>query len=207
MQYVRATPNASGAYSAPRSSYFTGCLPLTDEQAATLVQYNGFVTITQEPDPEIETSSVTVTPDLEAWGAWKAAQPDPLDALKNARIAQSKADLAAYLESHPLQWTDGKLYAITSEKQQWLTSKLFAATAAKQEGKPYNLTWNDTGDVCQEWELEDLWALAYAIDARVTALVAYQQTQEKAMRESTTQEALDSIVVDYDSVGIQEGSS
>lgn len=129
------------------------------------------------------------------------------DEAKAERIAQSKADLAAYLESHPLQWTDGKLYAITSEKQQWLTSKLFAATAAKQEGKPYNLTWNDTGDVCQEWELEDLWALAYAIDARVTALVAYQQTQEKAMRESTTQEALDSIVVDYDSVGIQEGSS
>lgn len=129
------------------------------------------------------------------------------DEAKAERIAQSKADLAVYLESHPLQWTDGKYYSITSEKQQWLTSKLFAATAAKQEGKPYNLTWNDTGDVCQEWDLDDLWVLAYAIDARVTALVTYQQTQEKAMRDATTQEALDSIVVDYDSVGVQEGAS
>lgn len=79
MQYVRSKPNASGAYPAPRSSCFPGCLPLTEGQAETLVQYNGFVTITQEPDPEIETSGVTVTPDLEAWEAWKAAQPEEPD--------------------------------------------------------------------------------------------------------------------------------
>ena len=40
MQYVRSTPNASGAYPAPRSGYFPGCIPLTDGQAETLVQYN-----------------------------------------------------------------------------------------------------------------------------------------------------------------------
>ncbi len=76
MQYVRSIPNVSGAYPAPRSNPFPGCLPLTDSQADTLVQYNGFVTITREPDPEIETSSVTVTPDTEAWETWKAEQPE-----------------------------------------------------------------------------------------------------------------------------------
>ena len=75
MQYIRSTPNPSGAYPAPQSNPFPGCLPLTDGQAAVLIQYNGFVTITQEPDEEIEGSSVTVTPDLEAWEAWKAEQP------------------------------------------------------------------------------------------------------------------------------------
>lgn len=75
MKYVRATPNPSGAYPGPQSRPFPGALPLTDSQAETLVQYNGFVTITQEPDEEIEGSSVTVTPDLEAWEAWKASQP------------------------------------------------------------------------------------------------------------------------------------
>ena len=50
-------------------------LPLADSQAETLVQYNGFVTITQEPDEDIADSSVTVTPDVEAWEAWKASQP------------------------------------------------------------------------------------------------------------------------------------
>ena len=75
MQYTRSTPNPSGAYPAPQSNPFPSCLPLTDGQAAMLIQYNGFVTITQEPDEEIEGSSVTVTPDLEAWEAWKASLP------------------------------------------------------------------------------------------------------------------------------------
>ena len=75
MQYVRLTPNSSGAYPAPDSNPFSGCLPLTDGQAAVLIQYNGFVTITQEPDKDVDGSSVTVTPDLEAWEAWKASLP------------------------------------------------------------------------------------------------------------------------------------
>ena len=75
MQYVRSTPTPSGAYPAPNDRPFPGCLPLTDGQAAVLIQYNGFVTITQEPDEEIEGSSVTVAPDVEAWEAWKASQP------------------------------------------------------------------------------------------------------------------------------------
>ena len=75
MQYIRSTPNPSGTYPAPQSNPFPGCLPLTDGQAAVLIQYNGFVTITQEPDEEVEGASVTVAPDVEAWEAWKAEQP------------------------------------------------------------------------------------------------------------------------------------
>ena len=75
MKYVKSTPNPSGAYPGPQSRYFPGSLPLTDSQAAVLVEYNGFVTITNTPDPEIEASSVTVTPDPEAWEEWKASLP------------------------------------------------------------------------------------------------------------------------------------
>lgn len=75
MNYIKSTPNSSGAYQGPRSVPFPGCLPLTDGQAEMLVAYNGFVTITREPDPEIEGSGVTVTPDLEAWEAWKESLP------------------------------------------------------------------------------------------------------------------------------------
>ena len=201
MKYIRATPNPSGAYPAPQSNPFPGAIPLTEEQAATVLQYNGFVTITQEPDEEIEGSSVTVAPDVEAWEAWKAAQPDPLDALKASSIAKSKTDLAAYLAAHPLQWTDGEYYSITAEKQQQLTSKIMAATMAQTLSASYTLTWNSTGEVCREWTLQDLSALAFAIDARVTSLVSYQQTQEVAMRNAATEEELNAIVVDYDSVG------
>lgn len=118
-----------------------------------------------------------------------------------ARIAQSKADLAAYLEAHPIQWTDGEYYSITAEKQAQLTSKIIAATMAQTLSQPYTLTWNSTGEVCKEWALQDLAALAFAIDARVTALVSYQQKQEVAIRNAVTLEELDAIVVDYDTVG------
>ena len=71
---------------------------------------------------------------------------------------------------------------------------------ARQLGQPYTLTWNSSGEVCKAWTVEELSALAFAIDKRVTALVTYQQTQEVAMREAATKAELDAIVVNYDTV-------
>lgn len=157
----------------------------------------GFVKITD--DGATVTSCVW---DEESYQAWCEANPEPdyLSENKAARIAQSKSDLAAYLESHPLLWMDGEYYSITAEKQAQLTSKIMAATMAQTLSTEYTLTWNSTGEVCKEWTLQDLSALAFAIDARVTALVTYQQTQEVAMRNAATLEDLEAIVVDYDSV-------
>lgn len=158
---------------------------------------SGFVIITD--DGQRVTSCVW---DEEAYLAWCEANPAPdmLAENKAARIEQSKTDLAAYLATHPLLWTDGQYYSITAEKQAQLTSKIMAATMASQTSTPYTLTWNSTGETCTEWTLSDLSALAFAIDARVTALVSYQQTQEVAMRNAATQDDLDAIVVDYDTV-------
>lgn len=159
----------------------------------------GFVKI--EHDGEKVTSCVW---DEEAYQKWAEenpeTEPDTLTASKIARIQQSKTDLAEYLATHPLQWMDGNYYSITAEKQAQLTSKIMAATMAAQTSIPYTLTWNSTGEVCKEWSLSDLSALAFAIDKRVTALVSYQQTQEVAMRNAETQDELDGIVVDYDTV-------
>lgn len=157
----------------------------------------GFVTI--EHDGQKVTSCVW---DDEAYQRWVDANPgtDELEIAKTERIKQSKDDLASYLESHPLQWTDGEYYSITQEKQNQLTSKIMAATMAQTLSADYTLTWNSTGEVCKEWTLSDLSALAFAIDKRVTSLVTYQQTQEVAMRNAITQEELNAIVVNYDSV-------
>ena len=201
--YVDPAPGASGAYPNPKMQPFPGCIPLTDEQSATFLQYNGFVTITEREEvieDDFTRTVYDVEPNTEAWEEWKAGQPDPLEDAKEQRIAQSKLDLASYLETHPLQWTDGEYYSITAEKQNQLTSKVMAATVAQTMSTDYILTWNSTGDVCKEWTLEDLMALAFAIDARVTKLVSYQQTQEVAMKNAKSQEELDGIVVDYDSV-------
>lgn len=78
MKYIRSTPNPSGAYPAPQSNPFEGAIPLMEEQAATVLQYNGFVTITAAEEPVVDdfTRTVyTVEPDLEAWEEWKASLP------------------------------------------------------------------------------------------------------------------------------------
>lgn len=123
-----------------------------------------------------------------------------LEQSKAKRIQQSKDDLDDYLKTHPITWTDGHQYSITRDKQQQLTSKILSATLAAQTSIPYDLTWNATGEECTTWTLEDLSSLAFAIDARVTALVSYQQRQEVAMQAADTLDALAAIEVDYDTV-------
>ena len=78
MKYLTPTPNPSGAYPAPQSNPFKGAIPLTDEQAQTVVDYNGFVTITSHEETIVDDFTRTVyevTPNLEAWEAWKENQP------------------------------------------------------------------------------------------------------------------------------------
>ena len=197
--YINATPNESGNYGNPMGQPFDGCLSMDESFLPAYLEAMGFVHVTADAD------GVTVT-DVktheEALAAYREEHPEP-DALgqaKEAKIAQSKEDLAAYLEAHPLQWTDGEYYAITAEKQAQLTSKIMSATMAQTLSQTYDLTWNSTGEVCKAWSLQDLSALAFAIDARVTALVTYQQTQEVAMRNAADLDALAAVVVDYDTV-------
>lgn len=184
-----------------QSTPFTGALVFPDELLTSYFPEGkraaGFVTI--EDDGTTVTSCVW---DEAAYQKWCGENPE-LDTLlesKNSRIQQSKSDLAAYLASHPLLWIDGQYYSITQEKQNQLTSKILSATMAQTLSQPYTLTWNSTGEVCTEWTLQDLSALAFAIDKRVTALVTYQQEKEKEIVNASTQEELDAIIIDYDTV-------
>ena len=204
MYILKSTPSAEGQY----GPILLSNQPVPPEgyvwwpdsvDRAVFDQYEGFV--------ELEVARGTVVscaPNQPAFEAWQAEQ---LAARKVERIAESKAQLSDYLLCHPMQWTDGQYYAITAEKQQQLTSKIMSATLAAQTSTPYSLTWNATGEECQAWTLENLTALAFAIDARVTSLVSYQQAQEVAMREASTLEALEAIPVDYDSVPLPGGET
>lgn len=197
MLYINSQQNPFGNHGNPMGQLFDGCLTLPDDLLIPYIEARGFVTLT------LDGNTVTdVQTNQEALDAYLSVNPDPdvLGEAKDQRITRSKTDLAEYLEAHPLQWTDGEYYAITAEKQAQLTSKIMAATMAQTMSQPYDLTWNSTGEVCKAWTLQDLSALAFAIDARVTALVTYQQTQEVAMRNAENLEALEAIVVDYDSV-------
>ena len=156
-------------------------IPTTFPFVKNLVQDESGVVISWEPDQESYNAAIEAT--------------NPLSGAIEARIAQSKADLAAYLETHPITWTDGEQYSITAERQAQLTGTVVAAQADGQSPE-----WNSTGGVCREWDVAELTALAVAIKNRVKALVKYQQTQEVAMRNAASRKELDAIVVDYDSV-------
>lgn len=112
--YIDPIPNDSGAYSPPQSTPFDGATPLTDEQSDMLVQHNGFVLITSEPDPKMEGSTVTVTPNTEAWEAWKQAesdkpQPEPEPTLEDRVTAVEVA-----MESAPQYAAAMRAFASTS---------------------------------------------------------------------------------------------
>lgn len=73
-----------------------------------------------------------------------------LDRHKEMRINESKNNLSTFLSLHPLQWSDGKYYSVTSEKQALLTSNLALYQISTAAGQHFKLTWNSTGDECVE---------------------------------------------------------
>lgn len=67
MIYIDSKHNESGAYPNPKNQPFPGCIELNEEQATVFFEYNGFVIV----------QDGVVTPNVEAWEAWKASLPEP----------------------------------------------------------------------------------------------------------------------------------
>lgn len=134
---------------------------------------------------------------LQAVGEEYGAPLASVDDLREQRIADSKADLAAWLSENPLTWTDGKKYAVTSEKQAQLTSALAVQQVAQSAGVERELRWNSTGDECTVWQYADLCALALAIAAYVEPRVSIQQAAEVDLRNAATAEEVLAVAWNY----------
>ena len=124
--------------------------------------------------------------------------PVDLDAAKKQKIVDSKIQLAVWLENHPMQYTDGKFYSVTEEKQALLNSNLASYERAQEAGFDYPLKWNATGEECEEWDYPDLVALSLTIAGYVAPKVAAQQAVEIEINACTTMEELAEVVIDYD---------
>lgn len=120
-----------------------------------------------------------------------------VDDLREQRIADSKTDLAEWLSENPLAWTDGKKYAVTSEKQAQLTSALAVQQVAQSAGVERELRWNSTGDECTVWKYADLCALALAIAAYVEPRVSIQQAAEVDLRKAETAKEVLAVAWNY----------
>ena len=124
--------------------------------------------------------------------------PADLDTAKKQRIADSKIQLAEWLENHPMQYTDGKYYSVTEEKQSLLNNNLTSYERAIEANVPYPLKWNASGEECVEWEYTELVALSLAIAAYVAPKVAMQQATEIAINACDSVEAVEAVEINYD---------
>lgn len=123
---------------------------------------------------------------------------EEIEQAKTTKISTTKTELADYLSSHPLQWTDGNYYSVTEEKQSLLTSNLALYSIAAAASIDFQLTWNTTGEECTSWTYEDLSALALAIGAYVKPFVSRQQELEVAIKACTTLDEINAIEISYD---------
>lgn len=123
---------------------------------------------------------------------------------KTNKIALSKTMLAEFLENNPIHSSAHNgiegIYSITNEKQTLMMSQYMTYQIEKAVSPNAKLTWNETGKAYEEWTEEEFLQLILEIKAYIYPLVSYQQHIEEAIVECTTQEEMDKIVIDYQSI-------
>ena len=170
----------------------------TDADGNTQWEYDEYVTeVADGADLQARVNEQKDALLLQAVGEEYGTPLTTVDDLRERRITDSKTDLATWLTENPLTWTDGKKYAVTSEKQAQLTSALAVQQVAQSAGVERELRWNSTGDECTVWQYADLCALALAIAAYVEPRVSIQQAAEVNLRNAATAEEVLAVAWNY----------
>lgn len=124
--------------------------------------------------------------------------------MKQDKIAESKTELAVYLAEHPMQsYCHGGIignYNVTTEKQSLMMSQYMTYQIEKAINLDAKLTWNETGEACEEWTEEEFLQLIMEVKRYVYPIVSHQQTLEKQIVACTTAEELEAIMIDYGSL-------
>ena len=158
MNYLNRTIHADGSYPAPQSTPAPDLIPLTDEQAAMVVRYSGFVVIEEETDGS-GAISCKVTPNLDAWEAWKAAQPDPMDGLRAAKEDALSAECnAAIVAGMDVETSQGAEHFSLQETDQINLTTALSAVQAGAAGYPYHAD----GQLCRMFSAAEIQGIAQA---------------------------------------------
>lgn len=127
----------------------------------------------------------------------KVIDDNNLAKAKSELIKLSKFNLSEYLENNPLfstvKYEDGRKYNVTLDKQNLLASNIITYQFAQQQGLDYQLEWNDTGEISEPWNIEELVQLSIEIKNYVSPIVQQQQRIEKAIKGCKTIEELQQI--------------
>ena len=140
--------------------------------------------------------------DGESWSHAPTPEPEPVDlaTAQQARQIENKAALAAWLDAHPLQWTDGKIYGVTEEDQREMALNLMQYQVAVQAGRPAVLEWHEQKKSCRTFEQQEYVALSLAIADYVYPYLRYQESVKEAIYQAQTVEEVANVEIDYASV-------
>ena len=123
------------------------------------------------------------------------------ESTKAEKITLSKVLLAEFLENNPLFSTchnkDGEYYSVTSEKQNFMMNQYLTYQVEKDINPNAKITWNASGDSCEEWAEEEFLQLIVEIKKYVQPIVSYQQLLEERIRACTSVEELEAIEINY----------
>lgn len=141
--------------------------------------------------------------DGESWSHASAPEPEPVDlaTVQKARQTENKAALAEWLVTHPLLWTDGKIYGVTEEDQREMALNLMQYQVAVQAGQPAVLEWHAQKESCRTFEQSEYVALSLAIADYVYPYLRYQESVKEAIYQAQTAEEVANVKIDYASVG------
>ena len=129
-------------------------------------------------------------------------EPEPVDlaTAQQARQTENKEALAEWLDAHPLQWTDGKIYGVTEEDQREMALNLMQYQVAVQAGQPAVLEWHAQKESCRTFEQSEYVALSLAIADYVYPYLRYQESVKEAIYQAQTAEEVANVKIDYASV-------
>lgn len=131
-------------------------------------------------------------------------QKDDLSRLKEELIKLSKQKLSDYLETHPLfskaKYPEGRYYSVNNEHQLRIASQILLYQGNMTVGLDYQLTWNDTGNICEDWSFEELFTLSNEINEYIKPIIKKQQELEILIKNATSKEMLSIIKIDYDNI-------
>lgn len=130
------------------------------------------------------------------------AVPQMLADAQNAKQEENKAAFARFLENHPLTWVDGKQYGVTMEDQTEISlnmSKYQLQVAAAQTDSNIVpiLQWHAIHEACTDWTLENLTALALAINDFIYPWFQLMNQYKAQIFAETDRKAVPKITFDY----------
>lgn len=126
---------------------------------------------------------------------------DDLTKLKEELIKLSKQKVVDFINENPLfskaKHKEGRYYNVDNEHQTRLANQLTLYQMNLIAGLRLQLTWNDVGNVAENWNFIELLNLSNEMRNYVEAIANRQREIELLIKNASTKEELLSIKIDY----------